>query len=49
MMRKCSHCRSSNVIKNGNLKRWAKSKRYRVQRYLCNDCGRSSFGKRIPL
>ncbi len=46
---KCKHCKSSDVIKNGSMKRWSGGKKYKVQRFLCNNCGRTTLGRRTWL
>jgi len=47
--KKCKHCGSGGLIKYGHNKYWSGGKRYRTQRYLCNNCGRYSFGAKEPV
>lgn len=41
---KCPHCHSNNVIKNGTAPRWKDGRKYRVQMYRCNNCGKQPIG-----
>ena len=36
----CRKCGSTKIVKNGTQKRWRGGVTYRVQHYLCTDCGR---------
>ena len=39
----CKHCGSDKVAKYGTQRHWRKGVPYRVQHYLCNDCGRRTI------
>ncbi len=44
--RQCKHCGSTDLVKNGKMTRWSGGKRYKIQRYICNKCGRNTFGRK---
>lgn len=43
----CPKCHSNRVVKNGTQARWSGGKKYRVQIYRCNNCGKEPLGDRV--
>ncbi len=44
--RVCKFCESPNTKKNGRITRWRGGRKYKIQMYACNDCGRGFGGRK---